>query len=166
MKSERWLLVLIGLAGLALGIGYGVVGQARWGLGSLGVLLLWLAAEARGNRQFGWAGLVATVGLAAIGTYFDIPTAALILAVVASLSAWDLSRFHQRMKGVAAPNARLRMEKQHIIRLATVNGIGLVLAILSASIRLQITFVGIFLMALLLILVIFQALMMLAKWEE
>ncbi len=131
--------MLVGSA-LALGIGW-----AQTSLPALEVLpgvlaALWLVAVLRG---FSWAssvGFSLMVLLSAVGLSKGMLLPCALVGVVASLVAWDLFAFGQRLRYAASDDYPVRLELQHLAQLGVVVALGLVLAWISSTVRLAFKF--------------------------
>jgi hypothetical protein len=137
-----------------LALGYGLVGL--WVGAAFVVVLgfLWLVGQRRG---WGWMAsvmLVFFVGAASIGIWLDAPDGWMLLGVVATLSAWDLDHFAQRLSGVGRDNVEAihNLERPHLVRLLIVDGLGLLFGAVALGIEVDLGFGTALLLGLLVIL--------------
>lgn len=140
------------LATSVLAVSYGLAGVLIGAplLSALG--LLWLLGQRRG---WGWAtsvALVLFVGAAALGLWLDVGAGWMLLGAVAALSAWDLDHFAQRMRTVKQIKGARNLERRHLQRLLTVDGLGLLLGGVALGIEIEVGFGTAFLLGLLAIL--------------
>lgn len=117
------------LAFSALVIGCALAGYGSWALltallGSLGTLSLdkWL----RNQGTMLYLGLAGATGF---GMMIGLKPLAMLIALVAALSFWDLDAFHQRLCQVETGDLTQALEKAHLKRLLSVLGIGFALAL-------------------------------------
>ena len=133
-----WAHLLTAVAVLAIGYAWsGVI------LAALVIVLfgaLWYASQQHGGP--GIEGIVFTLFVLASagGFYLGIAGWLLLLVVVASLGAWDLDHFLQRLSAVDRVAFETGLGRQHIRRLLIVEGIGYLAGLTAITIRLQISF--------------------------
>jgi hypothetical protein len=134
------LLICIGLCTILLA-GISAI-TAQWGilLIGLGIGSVWFLLEWHDSGQAAVPGMVSITILSAAQAIFGSPLLVMALVVVLALSAWDLSRFQQRLVHVAQDDMRQDIERRHLRRLLLVNAIGLLLTVLASSIQLRIGF--------------------------
>jgi hypothetical protein len=104
----------------------GAVGLS-WGIGS------W-----RGWRWPADAGLLLLALAAGSGLWLGMDVWESFLAVVLTLSAWDLDHFHRQLRGVPRTAATARLERGHLLRLLVVSGISAAVVGVATAFRLQI----------------------------
>lgn len=161
---------MIGLATLALGVGY----AWPWGEGGYWLMLpviaflggLWLGLS---RSRWGWIHSIALliyIGLAALGALLRLPAGWMLLCLAAALSAWDLAYFLRRVSSVEREEIARLLARQHLQRLGLVIGLGLLLA--GAALILQARFtLGVALLAgLLAILTISQVIAILRRESD
>jgi hypothetical protein len=85
-------------------------------------------------------GFVLAAGMAAAGLLLGVGAGWMLLAVVAALSAWDLDAFVRRLKDAARVVDRDALERQHLLRLLMVDGLGLGLAAVALGVRVRLGF--------------------------
>ncbi len=136
--SERLLWASIGLAAGTLALGYGLAGILLGALAAVILGGLWLVGQ---WRQLAWVaslGLVIAAGMAAAGLLLGVGAGWSLVAVVAALSAWDLDAFARRLNRAAKVEGQADLERQHLLRLLAVDGLGLVLAAVALGVRFQV----------------------------
>lgn len=138
--SERLLWASIGLAAGTLALGYGLAGILLGALAAVILGGLWLVGQ---WRQLAWVaslGLVIAAGMAAAGLLLGVGAGWSLVAVVAALSAWDLDAFARRLNRAAKVEGQADLERQHLLRLLAVDGLGLVLAAVALGVRFRFGF--------------------------
>jgi hypothetical protein len=152
MKLIRRILILsIVFAAFSVAIGYG--------MGSLWLVAPVFLIAGGGWVFFEWKGwdwpssifLLGFVAACIFGMMLLLSPLIMLLGVLAALIAWDLDHITRRLKGVHEECMAECMAKQHLMRLALVNGCGLVLALAALLIRTQISFMGAIALAVLVI---------------
>jgi hypothetical protein len=117
---------------------------------------LWLASQARG---LSWPnGLLLFLFLIAGAAAFftGAPNWLLIIGGVAALGAWDLYAFLGRLGSADRVAQEARLGSEHLRRLALIEGIGLLLALVAITLRTNISFWWLALIVLVAIVVIAQ----------
>ena len=132
-------LLCAGLATLALALGY--AGPSLWGVGvAVAFGLLWLAGD---WRSWDWAAdvcLAGWVGLAALGTWQELPAGWMLIGVVAALATWDLGHFAVRLRAAGAILPPADLTRAHLRQLAIVIAAGLLLGGIALGIQVELTF--------------------------
>ena len=153
MKLIRRILILsIVFAAFSVAIGYG--------MGSLWLVAPVFLIAGGGWVYFEWRGwdwsssifLLGFVAACIFGMMLLLSPLIMLLGVLAALIAWDLDHMIRRLKGVHEECMAECMAKQHLMRLALVNGCGLVLALAALLIRTQISLMGAIALAVMVIL--------------
>ncbi|MGD8624715.1 MAG: hypothetical protein PVF47_02325 [Anaerolineae bacterium] len=147
--TARLLPATVGLATLALALGYGLGAQWTGTAAALAAGLLWLAAWWRRLPWTAAAGLVAFTILAAGGIWLGLGAGWMLLALIAALAAWDLDAFARRLAGADRIHEEEAVERRHLARLGLVIGLGGFLALLALGIELRLTFLPALLLGLL-----------------
>ena len=147
--TARLLPISVGLATLALALGYGLGGRWAAAAAALAAGVLWLAGWWRRIAGTEGAGLLAFTGLAAWGLWLGLGAGWMLLAVVGALVAWDLAPFQRRMAATDRVQEQAAIERRHLARLGLVIGLGCFLALLALGIELRLTFLPILLLGLL-----------------
>lgn len=147
--TARLLPISVGLATLALALGYGLGGRWTVAAAALAAGVLWLAGWWRRLDGVESVGLLAFAGLAAAGLWLELGAGWMLLGLVGALLAWDLAPFQRRMAAMGRVQEREAVERQHLARLGLVTGLGLLLALLALGIELRLTFLPTLLLGLL-----------------
>lgn len=101
---------------------------------------LWLAGQWRGWRWIASPMLVCLAGAAALGIWLGVAAGWMVGGLVLTLSAWDLDHFAWRLRYAHCTGAIRSLEWGHLRRLLLVDAIGLLLATVALTIRLQLGF--------------------------
>ena len=78
--------------------------------------------------------------LAATGVAKNMSLPPILLGSVAALAGWELADSERNMADTASPEARMRLERQHLRSLAATSGAGLSLALVSSYLNLHYPF--------------------------
>ena len=101
---------------------------------------LWFFSQQQGMGGWGTI-LLFLFGLACgIGFWMDLTPGLLLLAIVATLGAWDLDQFSQRLRSVERVDLDSGLGKNHLRRLFLIESLGLLAGAAGLTARLQITF--------------------------
>jgi hypothetical protein len=138
--TDRMLWISLVVAAGALGGGYWLGGLWPWGLALLALGALWRFDQVRGWGRLAAPGLMIFVMAAAVGLLYEVPSGLMLLATVASLAAWDLDRFSQRLKSKPVDAGTAHLERLHLKRLLIVCLLGLLLAGSALLIRFRLSF--------------------------
>jgi hypothetical protein len=114
----------------------------------------WVEALLRSWRWPASPLLVIFTGATVYGARQDFPPFFMLIAISAALSAWDLDHMLQRLAQVRPGAVAPGIPRRHLMRLAAVNGLGLLVGGAALLFRLRLSFT----LALLLSLVLFYAL--------
>ena len=133
------------IAVAALAGGYALAGA--W-LGALIFLVLgglWFAVQLRassGARAVGVASLMLFLFLpgCAVGMWLGVPGWLALIAAVAALGAWDLDHFLQRLSSAARVELGSGLGRAHLLRLASVEGVGLLAGLAALMVRARLPF--------------------------
>jgi hypothetical protein len=147
--TGRVLLASIGLAMGSLSLGLALGGQWAWIPLVAAVAAVWLLGLRRGWDWTGPGGLVCYTGMAAAGLLLDLQVGWMVLAMVSTLTAWDLDHFVRRLKRVDGVGPDRSLERRHLLRLLMVDGVGLLLGAIALQIEVRLTFATILLLVLL-----------------
>lgn len=129
----------VGLAAVALGLGFGLAGRWVWLLAVALVGGGWLAGWRRGWSWGAPLGLVGYVALAAAGLLLGVGAGWMLAGAVAALVAWDLDEFVRRLNSVEWVERRRDLERQHLLRLLGVAGLGSLLAAVALAVQLRLS---------------------------
>lgn len=140
--ARNILLGLIGATTVLFVVMY--VGAAEYSnaLFSLATGLIWLFIEIKSKRSLSTIFFVIFFALGVLGGLNHLPTPLILLGISMNLAAWDLSRLKARIAGKAEADVIAKLEIKHLQKLAVVTGIGLILALLSTSIQISLSFVA------------------------
>ena len=144
--------VLLGSIGLAMGIlalDFAQAGLWTWIPLIVAVAAVWLVGLRRGWEWTALAGLVCYTGVAAAGLLLDLEVGWMLLAMVATLTAWDLDHFFRRLNRVGGVGPDRSLERRHLLRLLMVDSVGLLLGAIALRIEVELTFATILLLGLL-----------------
>jgi hypothetical protein len=159
--TARLLPASIGLATCALALGYALGGLWAWTPLIVALGFLWLLGQWRGRGWMTSVGLVFFVGVATGGLWLDLAAGWMLFGMVAALSAWDLDYFAQRLRSVewaeTLAERRRDLERRHLWRLLLVDGLGLLLAAVALGVEVKLSFGAAFLLGLLAVLGLSQA---------
>lgn len=145
-------LLSIGIATLLLAADY--AWSDIWGLALLllALGLLWMIGQ---WRVWSWAnslGLLSFTVAAVVGVWLGLPAGWMLLGTVATLAAWDLSDFDQRLQNAQQAQGQQELTRAHLQRLTFVLGLGLLLGSIALSVQLDFGFWWALLLGLLVIL--------------
>ncbi len=140
MRLERLAYAGVGVAALSFGLGSGI--GARWALVfiSVGLALLWLLGQRYQRLFVGYLAMLGFVAAAMAAVLVGAPTFWLLLSIVATLVAWDLDRFRQRLRSAERVVDEDTMVRAHLRRLGVVAGVGLVCGGVALSFELTLAF--------------------------
>ncbi len=149
MSVTRLAFICVCLATAALALGYGL-GRAWIGLAPLLIVgSTWSVGRWRG---WGWVAspaLTTFVAMATIGLWIGLGGGWMLVGVVAALSAWDLEHFAQRLQCLGRVEGAHTLERAHLWRLLTVDGLGLALGAVALGLRIRLGFAAAFILGLL-----------------
>jgi hypothetical protein len=128
--------------GAAMATGVLAAGFALSGLGPWAALALapggaWLAGMWRGLRGSSSAGLFGFAALSAAGLLLGVEQGWMLACLAAAMWSWDLDAFGSWIRGVLSPEQAEVMVRRHLVRLALVEGLGLLLAVLALEVRVR-----------------------------
>ena len=115
-------------------------------VGCFGVGLLWLLSQ---RRRWDWVastGLFVFITAAGIGILIGLKPIMMALSLLGSLAAWDLAGFSRRLREAAPEDDLRRIEKDHLVRLASLVAIGLFLILAALIIQIKFAFEWMFLL--------------------
>ena len=138
--TARLLAITIGLAAIVLAMGYAVGGARTFSPILLAMGALWWIGQRRRWNFLASVALVGFVVAAAMGLWMGLPAGWMLVGVVAALSAWDLDHFARRLRGVERVEMRLALERFHILRLVSVDSLGLLLAWVALAVQYKLSF--------------------------
>jgi hypothetical protein len=124
----------------ALSIAYA---QHSLGFCSLGIVFLgifWLTKQQK--KAWGGEGLIlfVLIASAAVGVVLNLPAWLMLLAVIASLGAWDLFHFLMLLNSAERVEFASGLGREHLLRLALIELVGLLTGLAALTIHSQVTF--------------------------
>ena len=143
--------ILLGLIGATTALFVMMfIGAAEYSnaLFSLAAGLIWLFVEIRSQRSLSTIFFVVFFVLGILGGLNHLPTPLILIGISMNLAAWDVSRLRARIADKAEADVIARLETRHLQKLAVVTGIGLILALLSTTIQISLSFVALAVIAL------------------
>ncbi len=133
-----WAHMLAAVAALA--IGYALAGIIISALIFVFLGATWFTTQQRGGAGLEGLLLFIFIVAAAIGLWLGVPGWLLLIAVVATLGAWDLDHFLERLSGEERVDFDTGLGREHLRRLGLVEGVGLVSGLFALSARMKIPF--------------------------
>jgi hypothetical protein len=138
--TARLLPITIGLAAIVLAVGYAVGSLWKVSLILLAMGALWWIGQKRHWNLFAPVALVGFAVAAAVGLWMGLPGGWMLVGAVAALSAWDLDHFARRLRSVERVEMQPALEQLHLRRLASVDGLGLLLAGMALVVQYKFSF--------------------------
>lgn len=141
MKTvQRFFIAHLLVAVAALAIGFSLAGYRAVSLTGVFLGMVWFAARQRNAP--GMEGMILAIFLISggIGMIYDVSGWLMLLMAVASLGAWDLDHFLQRLSEVEQVEFESGIGREHIRRLLMVEGLGFLAGLLALTTRLGIPF--------------------------
>lgn len=134
-----WRTFSLCLAAVALALAYGLGIAWVWTpvFIVLGLLGWWAPAVLK--LQPATALFIVFIAAAALGCILGLPTAAMLLAVLAALAYWDLDALHLRLSEVSDSPATRRLAAGHLKRLLAVLGLSLAAGLGAIFIHINLT---------------------------
>lgn len=108
--------------------------------GFLAMILFWIILRKWSTLWAASSLLFISVFLAAMGVVMNLSVPLLAVGCAFALASWDLTHFGGHRLDQENPEARGRLERQHLRSLAMASSLGLAFAFLSLYLRLQIPF--------------------------
>lgn len=142
LRASHVFWTAVALSFAALAAGYALHGYWPGSLVSLGFAALWVLIRRRSIRA-AWASsllFVLATGAAVVGVLIELVPWLMLLALSAALAAWDLDFFLRRMEAADLILDRVRLERQHLLKLGVVEMIALTFGGLALLIHLQVGF--------------------------
>jgi len=124
----------------ALAIGYAVGGYINWAFVIILFGGLWYFAHLRGAQGLETLLFFGYALAAAVGFWVQLAPLAMLVAMVAALGAWDLDHFSQRVRLVERAELTSGLNRNHLRRLAIIEGLGLLAGLAALTSSLQIPF--------------------------
>jgi hypothetical protein len=132
-----------------LAAGHAAAGQWIGLPGIALVLVAWLLAALERSGSFSWVAMILSVGVAAGGLFASVPFLPMLLAATFALAGWDTVLFTNTLTPDLPAGSIRRLEQRHYRSLIPALGLGLLAAVASPAIRLQIPFGWMLLLAIL-----------------
>jgi hypothetical protein len=130
--------MLVAVAALSIGYASRGLGMCSMGLVLMGAI--WLAMQQRKVEGFEGMMLSGAVLSAGLGLYLSIPPWQMLVAVVATLGAWDLYHFLVRLSRAERVEFNSGLGREHLRRLLLVELGGLVAGMAALAFHPRITF--------------------------
>jgi hypothetical protein len=146
-----------------LAVGFGLHDTWNRALLVLAAGALWLLGQRLGWRWVASTVLIFFVLMAILGIWLAVPGEWLLLGWVAALSAWDLEHFARNMADAGYVEDAQGLERSHLRRLLIVDGLAVLLGELALRIKVKIGFGAVFVLALLAVLGLSQAIRFLRR---
>jgi hypothetical protein len=136
----RFWLISLGCATGALVAGYTFGGFWIWTLPILGLAALWLLGYRCELKWVTSLELLLFTGVAAIGMWLKLTPELMVLGMGASLAAWGLESFHQRMEYPDRVDQRDQLEQKYLRRMMIVVGSGTLVALFALHLDVNFNF--------------------------
>jgi hypothetical protein len=137
--------------------------NAAIAFGTFLVGAIWLFLEFKQRRSFPSWFMALLIGSALLAGVNREPSPLIVLAVVADLAAWDLSRFRSRLRPFAAQSISPDLYTKHLYRLAVPLSAGFGLALVPMLVRLPLGFVAFAVLTLLAVIALRRSVLALQK---
>lgn len=133
-----WAQMLVGVAALA--VGYAAAGHIFVSLIFVFLGSVWFTSQQQ--KGSGLEGILLTLFFMAggIGFWLGAPGGLMLVAGVATLGAWDLDHFLQRLSIVERVDYDTGLGREHLRRLGMVEGLGLLAGLLALTSRITLSF--------------------------
>ncbi len=167
MTLSKWLAYgSIAIAALGLAVGCTLAGKELLAPVVTILGIVWMVAVMRQWFVVSEIAMVIFISGAVYGTWQGFLPGLMLVVLVASLSAWDLVSMLARFKKVKRESIGEGIERRHLIRLAAVDGLGLVSGAAGLLIRTRLNFVMIVLLGLIVAIGLSQLLFRLQQSRE
>ena len=140
-------------------------GQWVFALSSLAIGAAWLLIEWRGQGQMAAPGMASMSILAAAAILDGFRPFLMVIVAVLALSAWDLSRFRQRLIDAVPGDTHRGIESRHLRLLLLIDAIGLLVAMPATGLQLHVEFYVLFFLGGFALVVIYEMLKRIARLE-
>lgn len=133
-----WANLLVGVGALAAG--YAITGHLVLTLVFVILGAIWFMSQQR--VEHGLGGLMLSVYCLAggLGIWFNAPGWLMLIALVAVLGAWDLDNFLQRLGVAERVEFDTGLGREHLRRLAMVEGLGFLAGLIALTAQIHIPF--------------------------
>ena len=125
----------ITVAATVLVLVYLFEGRVDFAVVSAGLSLIWLAGIWRDWDWSPFIGFITLTGVAALGAGLGVMPMGMLVALIATLVAWDLHRFLLRLANADFVIDKASLQRIHLRRLVIVAGVGVVLGILALNLE-------------------------------
>ena len=149
MIVKKVLLALIVATTAIFSIAYGVWSEYILATISIVCGIAWLLLEFYDRRFLNSIFFIIFTALAILGCFRSLSALILLVGFTTGLAAWDLSGFLLRSSNLATVENKAAFEKKHLYKLSITIGAGFLLALLPVLITFQLSFVVVFVIALL-----------------
>ena len=122
-------------AAVVLTLVYVLEGRVDLAAVSVGFSLIWLVGIWRGWDWSAFIGFISLTGAAVFGVGLGMLPVGMLVALIATLVAWDLHRFLLRLGTADTVIDKSTLQKIHLRRLAITAGVGLVLGVLALNLE-------------------------------
>ena len=140
------------MATLALAMGFGLAKQWRWVILSILLGMLWWFGLQHHKEWVASLLFVLFAGTCAAGLFLRVPSPAMLIALVAILSAWDLHDFLRRVGDREPDEHTATLVDHHLKQLLIVDVAGSFAAVGALLLSLKLYFILVAVMVLLLVL--------------
>jgi len=138
---RRMFALHLAVAAAALAAGFWISGSFVGALAAALAAFMWYYTSLRSMHGYETALLLVFVLGAAGGYYWlSISPLLILLTAVASLGAWDLDYFLQRLKTAEHVEGEQGLGISHLRRLATTEALGLLLGVIAAALHTTVSF--------------------------
>lgn len=146
--TRYFIYISILICGAALSYGMGAKGFLPASIGAALLGIAWMAAVIREYPLISAFGFPLFVFLCVLGIWLDLSHWLMVTGIAASLAAWDLIHFNERLQFVGESSDRGKMEREHLLQLVIVVGTGILGYIVAMQVHIALTFGGAALLAL------------------
>jgi hypothetical protein len=165
MMIKRALLAAIALTAIIFAV-VNLTQNLTAALLSLAVGSIWLYQEFTERETLNSLYFLVFFGLTVLDALANQSLLGLLLGMSAALVAWDLSRFRRRIREEEADDEKARLERAHLQKLAIPVGAGFVIALLPALLTISVSFVVLFALMLIALLVLRQSMLSLRNIDR
>ena len=166
MIVKRVLLALIVITTAAFASEYGAEGEYIIATLSIASGIIWLLLEFYDRRLLNTIFFILFTVLAVLGCLKSMSSLILLISFMTDLAAWDLSRFLLRSSNLANVENKAGFEKRHLSRLSLTIGAGFLLALLPVFITFRLSFVIVFFITLLAMIVLSRFILYVYRQNE
>lgn len=130
--------IVLATSALAAAYGLGAVWLPMAALFILGAV--WILGQRAHWGWIGWLMVVLFAGAAAFGTLLELRPVLLAVGLIGAVSAWDLGEFAREVWRADAVEQEETLTRRHLRRLLTVDGLGLLLVLVTMAIEIRLSF--------------------------